>query len=191
MIEEMDFAILGWIQANVRCEQLDWLMPKVTLLGELGLLWIAVAVIMLLVRRHRRCGAMLACGLVTGVLLGNALLKNVVARPRPCWLDSGVDMLVAVPMDFSFPSGHTLASFIAATILLRYDKRLGIAALVMATAIAFSRLYLYVHFPTDVLCGAVFGVGIGLAVCALFDRFAPARAEASASDGAAIQPEFR
>ena len=191
MINEMDFAILGWIQANVRCEQLDWLMPKVTLLGELGLLWIVVAVIMLLVRRHRRCGAMLASGLIAGVLLGNVLLKNLVARPRPCWIDSSVDMLVAVPMDFSFPSGHTLASFIAATILLRYDKRLGIAALVVAVAVAFSRLYLYVHFPTDVACGVVLGVGIGLAVCALFDRFVPARAQTGRQNDAVVQAEFR
>ena len=177
MIGDVDFAILDWIQASLRCGQLDWLMPKVTLLAELGLFWIAVALLMLLVKRHRRCGAMLACGLTTGVLIGNVLLKNVVARPRPCWLNSGVDMIVAVPLDFSFPSGHTLACFIAATILLRYDKRFGIVALVIAVAVAFSRLYLYVHFPTDVVCGAALGVGIGLAIGALFDRFVPVSEE--------------
>ncbi|HAM14353.1 MAG TPA: phosphatase PAP2 family protein [Eggerthellaceae bacterium] len=172
MIEELDFAILAWIQTNVRTEQLDWLMPKVTLLGDLGLLWIAIAVVMLLIRRHRRCGVMLGCGLVTGLVVGNGLLKNIVARPRPCWIDSSVDMLVAIPADFSFPSSHTLSSFICATILLRYDRRLGIAALAIACAIAFSRMYLYVHFPSDVLCGAALGVGIGCAVVALFNRFA-------------------
>lgn len=181
MIDGIDFAILGWIQENLRCDWLDWLMPKVTFLGEHGLIWILVAVALLLSRQHRRCGAMIACGLTAGLLIGNLLLKNLVARPRPCWIDSGVDMLIAVPTDFSFPSGHTLASFIAATILMRYDKRFGIAALIVAVAIAFSRMYLYVHFPTDVACGAVLGVGIGLAVSFLFDRFVPARETASIS----------
>lgn len=190
MIQEMDFAALEWIQLNVRCEWLDWLMPKVTLLGEFGLFWIAVTLIMLLVRRHRRCGAMLACGLTTGVIVGNVLLKNLIARPRPCWIDSSVDMLVAVPTDFSFPSGHTLACFVAATVLLRYDKRLGIAALAIAVAVAFSRLYLYVHFPSDVVCGAALGVAIGLAVCFLFDRFAPvAKNEPAGLPVAATQAE--
>ena len=171
MIQELDFAILGWIQLNLRCEWLDWLMPKVTLFGELGLFWIAVTIVLLLAKQHRRCGAMLACGLTAGLIVGNGLMKHLVARARPCWIDPSVNMLVAVPTDFSFPSGHTLACFIAATVLLRYDRRLGIPALCIAVAVAFSRLYLYVHFPTDVLCGAALGVVIGCAVTYLFERY--------------------
>lgn len=82
-------------------------------------------------------------------------------RPRPCWLDSSVRLLIADPTDYSFPSGHTLSSVIGATILTKTDRRFGYAAIPLAALIAFSRLYLYVHFPSDVLAAAVLGVMIG------------------------------
>ena len=82
--------------------------------------------------------------------------------PRPCWLDPETPLLIAVPKDFSFPSGHTLSSAIGATVLTGTDWRFGWAAIPLAVLMAFSRLYLYVHFPSDVLAGAVLGVGIGL-----------------------------
>ena len=100
-------------------------------------------------------------GLAVGVLVGNVFLKNFVARPRPCWLDSSVRLLIANPTDYSFPSGHTLSSVIGATILTKTNRRFGYAAIPLAALIAFSRLYLYVHFPSDVLAAAVLGVVIG------------------------------
>ena len=96
-----------------------------------------------------------------GVLVGNVCLKNLIARPRPCWLDSSVRLLIADPTDYSFPSGHTLSSVIGATILTKTDRRFGYAAIPLAALIAFSRLYLYAHFPSDVLAAAVLGVMIG------------------------------
>lgn len=95
------------------------------------------------------------------MLVGNVCLKNLIARPRPCWLDSSVRLLIADPTDYSFPSGHTLPSVIGATILTKTDRRFGYAAIPLAALIAFSRLYLYVHFPSDVLAAAVLGVMIG------------------------------
>ena len=95
------------------------------------------------------------------MLVGNVCLKNLIARPRSCWLDSSVQMLIADPTDYSFPSGHTLSSVIGATILTKTDRRFGYAAIPLAALIAFSRLYLYVHFPSDVLAAAVLGVMIG------------------------------
>lgn len=100
-------------------------------------------------------------GLLVGLLVGNICLKNLVARARPCWIDPGVPLLIGNPADYSFPSGHTLSSVIAATILYDTDKRFGIPAIILAVLIAFSRLYLYVHFPTDVLAAALLGVLIG------------------------------
>ena len=91
-------------------------------------------------------------------------MKNMVARPRPCWLDPSVQLLIAVPKDYSFPSGHTLASVISATILTAMKVKFGAAAVWLAALIGFSRLYLYVHFPSDVLTAAVLGLGIGLLV---------------------------
>ena len=105
--------------------------------------------------------AFLLGGLAVGVLMGNVCLKNLIARPRPCWLDSSVRLLIADPTDYSFPSGHTLSSVIGATILTKTDRRFGYAAIPLAVLLAFSRLYLFVHFPSDVLAGAVLGLVIG------------------------------
>ncbi|MDO4862981.1 MAG: phosphatase PAP2 family protein [Ruminococcus sp.] len=162
MIRELDFTILDWIQRNCRSAVMDVLMPKVTLFGQMGLFWIVLAVIFLAVRRYRKCGITLSFGLICSLLIGNLLLKNLIARSRPCWINTDIDMLIAIPKDYSFPSGHTLCCFIAAVVILSYDKRLGIPALIIAAAVGFSRMYLYVHFPSDVLGGMVIGIAIGI-----------------------------
>lgn len=100
-------------------------------------------------------------GLVCSAVVGNLILKNLVARSRPFSLNTTVNLLISAPTDYSFPSGHTMASFVAAMILYHTDKRLGIPALMLAFLIAFSRLYLYVHFPSDVIAGALIGAAIG------------------------------
>jgi len=169
MIQQFDFAILNWIQANLWCDFLDFLMPLITLYAEHGIFLIGIGVVLLLFRSRRVSGAALLTGLTGGLLIGNLGLKNLIARARPCWINTGVSMLVSVPTDYSFPSGHTLHCFIAATILMYYDKRLGIPALVMAVLVGFSRLYLYVHFPTDVIAGAALGVGIGIITVIIFE----------------------
>lgn len=136
-------------------------MCVVTRLGDKGILWLVIAAILLFFKKYRKCSVTMVTGLLSGVLIGNVLLKNIIARPRPCWLNTAVDMLISVPTDYSFPSGHTLSSFIAVTVLMYYNRYFGFAGLIMALFIAFSRLYLYVHFPTDVLAGAVLGVLLG------------------------------
>lgn len=135
----IDWSILHWIRGVLTCPFLDFLMPKLTLLSNGGAVWL----------------------LAVGMLVGNVCLKNFIARPRPCWLDSSVRLLIADPTDYSFPSGHTLSSVIGATILTKTDRRFGYAAIPLAALIAFSRLYLYAHFPSDVLAAAVLGVMIG------------------------------
>ena len=140
---------------------MDFLMPKITLLGNGGAIWILAVVILLCTKKYRRQGVLLLVGLIAGVLVGNACLKNLIARPRPCWLDSSVQLLIANPTDYSFPSGHALSSVIGATVLTKTNRCFGYAAIPLAALIAFSRLYLYVHFPSDVLAAAVLGVVIG------------------------------
>ena len=98
--------------------------------------------------------------LAAGVLVGNVCLKNLIARPRPCWLES-VPLLIGNPTDYSFPSGHTLSSVIGAFMLTAANRRFGILAIPLAALIGFSRLYLYVHFPSDVLASVVIGTLIG------------------------------
>lgn len=160
----LDQSILYWIHDNLSCGLLDVLMPKLTLLGSGGAIWLLAAAIMLCTKKYRRQGVILLAGLAVGVLVGNVCLKNLIARPRPCWLDDSVKLLTSMPTDYSFPSGHTLSSVIGATVLTKTNRRFGWAAIPLAVIIAFSRLYLFVHYPSDILAGAVLGVVIGLAV---------------------------
>ena len=164
-IQSADWSTLHWIQENLRCGVLDALLPRLTLLGEAGAIWIAVAMGLLLTKKYRKYGICLSLALVAGLLICNVGLKNIVARPRPCWLES-IDLLVKNPKDYSFPSGHTLASVIAATVLTLTDRRFGLIAIPLAALIAFSRLYLYVHFPSDIFASLILGIIIGC--CAYF-----------------------
>lgn len=163
-IQSADFAVLEFIQEKLRCGFLDTLMPLITHLGDKGIIWILTAIVLLFFKEHRRCAVTLLLGLLAGVIIGNLIMKNIFDRSRPCWLEPIENMLVAIPRDYSFPSGHTMSSAIAATVLMLRDRRIGIPAAVLAVLIAFSRLYLYVHFPTDVLGGAAVGVLIGIVV---------------------------
>ena len=162
MIQAWDWAILNWIQGTLRCGFLDFLVPKITLLGSGGVLWILAAAALICTKKYRKYGFFVLGGLLLGVLVGNLILKNWIARPRPCWLDTSVPLLVANPTDYSFPSGHTLSSVIAATVLTKTNRRFGLAAIPAAVLIALSRLYLYVHFPSDVAGAAILGVLLGL-----------------------------
>lgn len=157
----MDWSTLHWVRDVLICPFLDFLMPKLTLLSNGGAVWLLAAGGLLCTKKYRRQGLLLLGGLAVSVLVGNVCLKNLIARPRPCWLDSSVRLLIADPTDYSFPSGHTLSSVIGATILTKTDRRFGYAAIPLAALIVFSRLYLYVHFPSDVLAAAVLGVMIG------------------------------
>ena len=158
-----EFAILDWIQANMRNPIMDLLMPAITALGNSGLIWLLLAGVLLLTPKHRRAGAAVLAGLVLEIICCNMVLKPLVARVRPCDVNTAVQLLIARPDDFSFPSGHTGASFAAAAALFADRNRLWIPSLILALLIAFSRLYLYVHYPTDILAGAAIGMMAGWA----------------------------
>lgn len=169
-MNEFEIKILDFIRERFACPFLDAVMPLITSLANGGIIWIIAAVLLLIFKKSRKTGLSVALALITGLIIGNLILKNLVGRIRPYEFNEGVEILVARLSDYSFPSGHTLASFEAATVLLIRDKRLGIPALVLAVAIAFSRLYLYVHYPTDVLGGIVLGVLIGIFACKTVER---------------------
>lgn len=160
----LDGTLLYWVYDNLSCGLLDALMPKLTLLGSGGAIWILAACGLLCTKKYRRQGGLLLAALAAGVLVGNVCLKNLIARPRPCWLDDSVQLLIASPTDYSFPSGHTLSSVIGTTVLTKTNHKFGWTAIPTAAIIAFSRLYLFVHYPSDILAGAILGVAIGEAV---------------------------
>ena len=160
-----DLPILDWIAANIWNPVLDVVMPIITLLGDAGIFWIACAAVMLFIPKLRKTGLAMGAALVIGLLLCNVTLKPLVGRIRPYdfqmeHFGNEIKLLIDAQHDFSFPSGHTIASFEAATALLINNKKLGIPAMVLAVLIAFSRLYLYVHYPSDVLASVVLGIGI-------------------------------
>lgn len=157
----LDWSILNSIQTNCRTAFLDKLMPIVTNLGGIWSIWILIMIVLLITHKYRKVGVTLLLGLAMEVLVCNLMLKPLVARVRPCDVNTAVQLLVSRPTDFSFPSGHSASSFAAASALLFEKHPLRIPAFVLATAIAFSRLYLYVHFPSDVLAGALLGIVLG------------------------------
>ena len=158
-----DLPILDWIQANLQSTVLDVSMPIITLLGDAGIFWIAWSVLLLLFPKTRKIGLGMGFALIMGLIVCNVTLKPMVARIRPYDFQEQefgviIQLLIERQHDFAFPSGHTIASFEAATVLLKNSKKMGIPAMILAVVIAFSRLYLYVHYPTDVLCSVVLGI---------------------------------
>ncbi len=154
-----EFDVLNWIQDNLRCALLDTLMPMITFLGNGGWFWIALTLVGMIPKATRKYAFMSAFALICCLVFGNLILKPCIARTRPFDIQTGMQLLIEKPHDYSFPSGHTQASFAAATAVFFKDKRWGIGALVLAVLIAFSRMYLFVHYPTDILAGILFGVG--------------------------------
>ena len=165
-VQNLDGEILLQIQQHLRTDMLTPFMKIVTFLGNRGWFWILCAVVLLAVPKTRKTGYAAVLSLIFGVIVTNLLLKNIVARPRPFAEIEALIPLIAKPTDFSFPSGHTTASFAVALVMLRMlPKKIGIPAVVLAALVAFSRLYLGVHYPTDVLAGFVVAlVGSSLAV---------------------------
>ena len=157
-----ELGILDWIAAHCHHGVLDEVMPWITSLGNGGWIWIALGLgLLLFSRKNRTTGIQVLLALLLSLIFCNLLLKNLVDRVRPCDLQAEVELLVHRPQDPSFPSGHTSASFAAVAVLFLRRWRGRWAALVLALLIAFSRLYLYVHFPTDVLGGLAVGVFCG------------------------------
>lgn len=170
MIEGFDALVLEFFQ-NIHTPVLDRIMVAVTNIGEMGMVWIVIAIPLLFSKKYRVWGIMVLASLLLGLIVGNGILKNVIGRARPCWVHPEVQLLVANPKDFSFPSGHTLSSFEAATVLMFANKKMGIPALFLAIVMAASRLYLYVHYPTDILGGIVLGIMIGCLTVYLFRTY--------------------
>lgn len=162
-ITAWDLSVLDYIAEHFRCAFLDTFMRTVTLFGEGGIFWIAIAVIFLFIPKHRKTGLMMGAAMLLGLAVGNGIMKNLIARTRPYDMPGvNVELLVKTLSDFSFPSGHTLVCFEAATVLTVRKNRLAVPAAVIAVLVALSRLYLYVHYPTDVICGALLGILFGI-----------------------------
>ena len=197
-----EFRFLNWIQDYMHGGFGDTFWPIITKFGDGGIFWIVVTLLLFIPKCTRKYAHVSAVALILCVVCGNVILKPLIARPRPFWLENGnplariayivqdgtrqyyyghnnlspvtpenhmfIQLLVKAPGDYCFPSGHTQASFAAANSIFLWKKRYGIPALILASLVAFSRMYLYVHYPTDILGGFISGMVysyIALAIC--------------------------
>lgn len=169
LITGMDDRILLFIQEYVRIPALTPAVAFLTSLGNAGMIWIAVSVLLLLLPKTRKIGCISILALLFSLIFNNILLKNLVKRVRPYNRIDGLAALVRKPVDYSFPSGHTGSSFASAVVLYRrLPKKAGIAALVLAALIGLSRLYVGVHYPSDVAVGMLTGIFSGILADRLF-----------------------
>ena len=154
----MEIQILDWIQ-SLRNPAGDLVFPLITALGNGGLIWILLTIMLLLVPGTRKNGTVLLAALLVDLVLCNVILKPLISRIRPFDINTAVQLMIARPSDFSFPSGHTAASFAAVTALYLSGAKgwLWKPVFLLAVLIACSRLYLYVHYPTDILGGIAVG----------------------------------
>lgn len=160
---DVEFSILDFIQNQFRTTFGDFVMPLISKLGNGGIIWLVLSGLLCVFPKYRKAGVTMLTALALDVLLCNVMLKPLVGRMRPFTVNTGVELLINAPKDFSFPSGHTAASFAAAFALLFVKNKLWIPSMILASLIAFSRLYLYVHYPTDVLAGILLGLIVGVA----------------------------
>lgn len=169
-----ELAFLDLIQQHLRCGWLDAVMAPLTMLGNAGAIWVVLGIVLTCMRRYRRVGLAIIVAVAAAGILSKLVLGGLLPRLRPCDVNTAVQLAIARPFGTSFPSGHTAAAFAAVAVLAaeRMPRGLTIPCAVLAVLIALSRLYLYVHYPTDVLAGAVLGAAIGVGAAKLADALA-------------------
>ena len=156
-MQQMELAVLDWIQSCLRSPFMDQIVPAFTRLSNHGEIWIALAVLLMFWKKTRQTGLSVSCGLLLDLAAVNMTLKPLIGRVRPFAVNTAVQLLVEAPHDASFPSGHTAVSFAAVGALYASGSKLWKPASVLAALMALSRLYLYVHWPTDIIGGVVVG----------------------------------
>lgn len=153
--------ILLWIHEHLRFNALTPVMRVLSWMGDKGIFWIALTLALILFRRTRRVGLYCAASMFVTFLVVNCAVKPLIARVRPYDLFPEIQLLTHLERDFSFPSGHSANSFSVAWILLRMTpKKYGVPAILLATLIALSRLYVGAHYPTDVLAGVAIAIAL-------------------------------
>ena len=149
---------------------MDKIMIFITELGDGGLFWIGIAIVCLVIKKHRRMGLQVLFSMLCTFIIGNLILKNLFQRQRPCAIDPSIELIIPYPSEFSFPSGHSMNGMTAAMALFLNNKKIGVPALMIALLIGFSRMYHFVHFPTDILGGFCVGFAVAIIVNYVFDK---------------------
>lgn len=162
---------LKYISEKCKNKIFDKIMPIITMMGNLGIIWLVISVLMLLKVEDRIIGISVILALILTTIIGEGIIKHIVKRNRP-FQNYEDELLINKPITYSFPSGHTASSFAALAVFLQMNGKLGLIMSPIATLIAFSRIYLKVHYPTDVIFGIVLGITCGVSVVSFLGRMA-------------------
>ncbi|MDO5517351.1 MAG: phosphatase PAP2 family protein [Clostridium sp.] len=162
LIENIDYSILEFVRMKLKNPFMDKWMVFITRQGDIAGIWIIIAIVMFTIDGHFKDGASIILTLALCAILGNLILKNIFSRKRPFHTKTEILLLIPKPKDYSFPSGHTMSSIAAATVIFNMNHILGIISWIIAILIAFSRIYLYVHYPSDIAAGAIAGFLTGI-----------------------------
>jgi len=170
LLQNIDNSILLFIKDNMHSDIMDSAMVTITSLGNGGVIWIIIAVLLMINKKYRKISFIVLGALILSAILGEGILKHAIQRIRPSVDIPAINILIAKPLSYSFPSGHSSSSFAAAGVLSKYLKKYAPEFWVLAFLIAFSRLYLYVHYPTDVLAGIILGLICSKASIYIFSK---------------------
>lgn len=157
-INKFDTNVLSLIVNHMQNKYLDIFMPLITGLGNIGVIWIVIAIGLIMDKPYRSIGEVVLITLIISTIIGEGIVKHIVRRARPFSSNSNIALLITKPISYSFPSGHTLSSFAVSGVLSVYFTQYRLIFLSIAFLIALSRLYLYLHYPTDIIAGMVFGL---------------------------------
>ncbi|WP_294129475.1 phosphatase PAP2 family protein [uncultured Clostridium sp.] len=168
IFKKVDNTILRWINVKFRNKTFDKIMPIITSAGNLGIIWIVISVLLMTKKDYRVLGQTILIALVITTIIGEGIIKNIVKRKRPFYGDDDKELLISRPITYSFPSGHTASSFAVAAVFIKTDNAASLEIILLACLIAFSRIYLGVHYPSDVIGGGIIGALCGLITVILF-----------------------
>ena len=168
IFKKVDNTILRWINVKFRNKTFDKIMPIITSAGNLGIIWIVISVLLMTKKDYRVLGQTILIALVITTIIGEGTIKNIVKRKRPFYGDDDKELLISRPITYSFPSGHTASSFAVAAVFIKTDNAASLEIILLACLIAFSRIYLGVHYPSDVIGGGIIGALCGLITVILF-----------------------
>lgn len=168
-MNQFEITILDYIQAHFRSDFGDAVIPVFTHLGDGGWVCIAFTLLLIAIPKTRKVGIAVFVSLLLEALLCNVTLKPLVARTRPYDFNTAVTPLIGKQVDYSFPSGHTGSTFAVASGLFFKKNKLWIPFTIFAVLIGFSRMYVYVHYPSDVLVGALMGILSGFVAVKLLE----------------------
>ena len=137
-------------------------MKIITGIGDFGMIWLVLILPLSLHTKTQLLSQKMLTALLLATIIGQVTIKSLVKRKRPCHTFHDVNMLVAIPSDYSFPSGHTASSFACATVICFFYPKVGAFYILFSFLMAFSRLYLFVHYLSDIIFGMILGIGVGI-----------------------------